>query len=151
MTEQEQKIIQAARKVLNNWLCPGITPDVSGDFAELEYAFKNYEPKTHELQAPSGTALEHYKMINLTDWVYFRREAARDFFAAILAGGAEQTDDNIEYIRTDAFMEKAERYLKNTLYDRVEIKVFGTLIPSVVSKKEFIDNFKNYMQDESEN
>ena len=100
MTEQEQKIIQAARKVLNNWLCPGITPDVSGDFAELEYAFKNYEPKTHELQAPSGTALEHYKMINLTDWVYFRREAARDFFAAILAGGAEQTDDNGNCFRT---------------------------------------------------
>ena len=59
------------------------------------------------------------------------------------------TSDNIEYIRTDAFMEKAEKYLKNTLYDRVEIKVFGTLIPSIVSKKEFIDNFKNYMQNEN--
>lgn len=49
------------------------------------------------------------------------------------------------------FLEKAERYLKYTLYDRVEIEVYGTLIPSIVNKKEFIDNFKNYMQDESEN
>ena len=62
----------------------------------------------------------------------------------------EAMQHNIEYIRMDAFMEKAERYLKNTLYDRVEIEVFGTLIPSIVSKKEFIDNFKNYMQNENE-
>lgn len=54
-----------------------------------------------------------------------------------------------EYVFMD-FLEKAERYLKYTLYDRVEIKVFGTLITSIVSKKEFIDNFKKYMQDESE-
>lgn len=49
------------------------------------------------------------------------------------------------------FLGKAERYLNYTLYDGVEIKVFGTLIPSIVSKKEFIDNFKNYIENESEN
>jgi hypothetical protein len=46
------------------------------------------------------------------------------------------------------FMEKAERYLQNTLYDRVEIEVYGTVIPNIIGKKGFIENFKNYMQDE---
>lgn len=46
------------------------------------------------------------------------------------------------------FLEKAERYLNYTLYSRVEIEVYGTLIPSITNKKEFINDFKNYMKDE---
>ena len=49
------------------------------------------------------------------------------------------------------FLEKAEGYLKNTLYDRVEICAYGTLIPSLVGKTDFIEQFKNYMKNESEN
>lgn len=47
------------------------------------------------------------------------------------------------------FMEKAERYLQYTLYDRVEIEVYGTLIPDIICKKGFIENFKNYMKKEA--
>lgn len=46
------------------------------------------------------------------------------------------------------FLKKAEGYLNYTLYDTVEIKVFGTLIPDIIDKKKFIGNFKNYMQNE---
>lgn len=59
---------------------------------------------------------------------------------------AEWKDEQYNEERKN-FLEKAERYLKNTLYDRVEIKVFGTLIPSIVSKKEFIDNFKKALDE----
>lgn len=54
----------------------------------------------------------------------------------------------VEYTRTDAFIEKVARFLENNLYDRVEIQVFGTLIPSLTSKKAFIDEFVNYMKGE---
>ena len=47
------------------------------------------------------------------------------------------------------FLEKAERYLQNTLYGRVEIEVYGTLIPDIICKKGFIENFKNYMKKEA--
>lgn len=57
-------------------------------------------------------------------------------------------DGNIEYIRTDAFIEKAARFLENKLYFRVEIQVSGTVIPSLTSKKVFIENFRKYMKGE---
>ena len=47
------------------------------------------------------------------------------------------------------FLEKAERYLNYTLYSRVEIEVYGTLIPDIICKKGFIENFKNYMKKEA--
>jgi hypothetical protein len=80
-------------------------------------------------------------------------------FVPIECGGGI-ADSNLEYRglyqegydqAIQDFLEKAERYLKYTLYDRVEIEVFGTLIPSIVNKKAFIEDFKNYMQNESEN
>lgn len=56
--------------------------------------------------------------------------------------------EHIEYIRTDAFIEKVERFLENELYFRVEIQVSGTVIPSLTSKKVFIENFRKYMKGE---
>ena len=53
---------------------------------------------------------------------------------------------HIEYIRKDAFIDKVARFLENKLYDRVEIQVFGTIIPSLTSKKAFIDEFRKYME-----
>ena len=55
--------------------------------------------------------------------------------------------DAEEYARADAFIEKMARFLENRLYDRVEIRGFGTVIPSLTSKKEFIEEFKNYMKE----
>jgi hypothetical protein len=54
-------------------------------------------------------------------------------------------DDDIEYVRTDAFIEKALKYLdenfyfKNSCY-RIECGVFD-------SKEEMLKDFKKYMED----
>lgn len=69
MNKQEQRIIQAARKVLDNWLYGEINTDVSGDFNELESAFKDYEN-------PSSMDF---------DWQSFRAEAAKDILCALIA------------------------------------------------------------------
>lgn len=61
---------------------------------------------------------------------------------------ARAKDSDIEYTRTDAFIEKAARYLNYKLYDRVEVVTFGTAIESITSKEEFIEDFKNYMKGE---
>lgn len=71
MNKQEQRIIDAARKVLDNWLYGEISADVSGDFNELEIAFKDYEN-------PSPMDF---------DWQSFRTEAAKDILCHTLSGG----------------------------------------------------------------
>lgn len=38
-----ERVVKAARRVLNNWLDGTDCPDVSGDFAELEYAIREYD------------------------------------------------------------------------------------------------------------
>ena len=58
------------------------------------------------------------------------------------------TNEDIEYTRTDAFIDKMARFLENNLYDRVEIQVLGTIIPSLTSKKAFIDDFRKYIKGE---
>lgn len=40
---RSERVIKAARRVLNNWLDGTDCPDVSGDFAELEYAIREYD------------------------------------------------------------------------------------------------------------
>ena len=57
-------------------------------------------------------------------------------------------EDYVEYTRTDAFIEKAANYLNYILYDRVEIKNPGKIIPSLCAKSEFIEDFKRYMKKE---
>ena len=63
-------------------------------------------------------------------------------------------DNDIEYTRTDAFIEKVARFLENKLYDRVEIQVWGTrapwgtIIPSLTTKKAFIEDIIKYMKGE---
>lgn len=52
--------------------------------------------------------------------------------------------ESIEYVRTDSFIEKVANYLNYILYDRVEINNPGTIIPSLLTKGEFIDDFKRW-------
>ena len=59
-------------------------------------------------------------------------------------------DNDIQYVRTDAFIEKMARFLEYKLNDRVEIRVAGTLIPSLTDKKTFIEDVKEYMKGEQE-
>ena len=40
---KSERVIKAARRVLNNWLDGTDCPDVSGDFVELEYAIREYD------------------------------------------------------------------------------------------------------------
>lgn len=51
-----ERVIKASRSVLNNWLDGTDCPDVSGDFAELEYAIREYdgEEKQKECVADSS-------------------------------------------------------------------------------------------------
>lgn len=61
---------------------------------------------------------------------------------------ARTKDSDIEYTRTDAFIEKVARFLEYKLNDRVEIRVWGTLIPSLTSKKALIKEVKEYIKGE---
>lgn len=60
----------------------------------------------------------------------------------------EAIQHDIEYIRKDAFIEKVINFLNYKLDDGVEIRVPGTIIPSLISKKEFIEEFTNYIKGE---
>ena len=53
---------------------------------------------------------------------------------------------DIEYVRKDAFIEKAANHLNYILYDRIEINNPGTIIPSLCTKGEFIEDFKKYVE-----
>ena len=55
---------------------------------------------------------------------------------------------DIEYTRTDAFIEKAANFLNYKLEDVVATRVPGTIIPHHVAKQEIIEDFKNYMKGE---
>jgi hypothetical protein len=68
MNKQEQRIIEAARQVLADWLGGDLTADVGGDFYELESAIKGYEK-------PSPIDF---------DWQSFRNQAAKDILCAML-------------------------------------------------------------------
>ena len=62
---------------------------------------------------------------------------------------ARAKDTDIEYIRTDAFIEKIENYLNSQLYDWVSITNPDQMShPNVIPKKDFIEDFKDYMKGE---
>ena len=61
----------------------------------------------------------------------------------------EKECSNIEYIRTDAFIEKVINFLNYKLDDVVATRVIGTIIPHHVAKQELIEDFRKYMEDES--
>jgi hypothetical protein len=58
-------------------------------------------------------------------------------------------DEDIEYIRTDAFIKKVEDYLNSQLYDWVNItNPDQRSCANIIPKKDFIENFRNYMKGE---
>jgi len=60
-----------------------------------------------------------------------------------------KSGEYLEYTRTDAFIEKAEDYLNSKLYDWVSItNPDQRSCTNVIPKKDFIDDFKNYMKGE---
>ena len=58
-------------------------------------------------------------------------------------------DHDIEYTRTDAFIDKIENYLNSKLYDWVSItNLDQRSYANVIPKKDFIEDFINYMKGE---
>ncbi len=55
-------------------------------------------------------------------------------------------ESDIEYTRTDAFIEKVVNFLNYKLDDIVAIRVPGTIIPHHVVKQELIEDFRKYMK-----
>ena len=57
-----------------------------------------------------------------------------------------ESDDEIEYTRTDALIDKVINFLNYKLDDVVNVRVPGTIIPHHVAKQEVIDELKNHMK-----
>lgn len=55
-------------------------------------------------------------------------------------------ETDIEYTRTDAFIEKVINYLNYKIDEIVAVRVPGTIIPHHVAKQELIEDFKKYME-----
>ncbi len=55
-------------------------------------------------------------------------------------------DADVEYTRTDAFIERMINFLNYKLDDVVVIRVPGTIIPYHTTKQELIDELKKYMK-----
>ena len=53
-------VIKAARRVLNNWLDGTDCPDVSGDFAELEYAIREYDGEEKQKEQKQDEAEQFF-------------------------------------------------------------------------------------------
>lgn len=59
------------------------------------------------------------------------------------------TNSDIEYTRTDAFIEKAVSYLNSKLYDWVQTtNPNQRSYANTIMKQDFIEGFKNYMKGE---
>ena len=62
---------------------------------------------------------------------------------------SKRSDENdIEYIRKDAFIENVINFLNYKLDDVVATRIPDTIIPHHVVKQDFINDFKNYMKEE---
>ena len=55
--------------------------------------------------------------------------------------------NDIEYTRTDAFIEKACEFLDGVIYDYIELKHANVDTFIDVDNKRFIDDFRNYMEE----
>lgn len=58
-----------------------------------------------------------------------------------------QSDSQIEYTRTDAFIEKVINFLNYKLDDIVVIQNPDSIIPQHIVKPELIEDFKKYIEE----
>lgn len=66
----------------------------------------------------------------------------------LMANKDNITKDGIEYTRTDAFIEKALKFLDGCIPDYIELKHANVDTFMDVDNKRFIKDFKNYMKGE---
>ncbi len=57
-------------------------------------------------------------------------------------------NNDIEYTRTNAFIDRIINFLNYKLDDIIAIRVPGTIIPHHIAKQELIDDLKKYMKEE---
>ena len=66
---------------------------------------------------------------------------------SILYGFTEKRkDDDIEYVRKDAFIEKALKFLDDRIPDYIELQHTNVDTFMYVHNKRFIEDFKNYIK-----
>jgi len=75
-------------------------------------------------------------------------DKSKMFFDDVWTEEPEPGQENIEYVRKDAFIEKAVSYLNSKLYDWVRIEYPNPSVsPELIIKQDFIEDFKNYMKE----
>lgn len=57
------------------------------------------------------------------------------------------TNEDVEYTRTDAFIEKVINFLNYKLDDVVAIRVPDTIIPHPIAKQELIEDLKKHIKE----
>lgn len=57
-------------------------------------------------------------------------------------------EEEVEYTRTDAFIERVINFLNYKLDDIVATRVPGTIIPHHIAKQELIEDLKKFMKGE---
>lgn len=67
--------------------------------------------------------------------------------AGVLYKGDRQQSDDIEYIRTDAFIEKALEFLDGCIPDYIDLEHANVDTFMNVDNKRFIEDFRNYMKE----
>lgn len=76
-------------------------------------------------------------------------DANEDWHRTYTAFTEKAKGDDIEYIRKDAFIEKAVDYLNSQLYDWVSItNPNQRSCANVIPKRDFIEDFRKYMKGE---
>lgn len=69
-------------------------------------------------------------------------DAAGELWSDALWFDTKVSDDSIEYVRKDAFIEKVINFLNYKLDNVGAIRVHGTIIPRPVAKQELIEDLK---------
>ena len=77
-------------------------------------------------------------------YIYFNHPYTVDYTKL----NKRRSEEEVEYTRTDAFIEKVINFLNYKLDDIVATRVPGTIIPHHVAKQDLIEEFKKYMKGE---
>lgn len=61
---------------------------------------------------------------------------------------SREKDPDVEYIRTDVFIERVINFLNYKLDDVVAARLPGTIIPHHIAKQELIEDFRKSMEEQ---
>lgn len=128
--EKTERVIKAARRVLNNWLDGTDCPDVSGDFAELEYAIRKYDGE--EMQKEQKP-----ERINITEMVakyrvtdeYVEGEYKGKPVNCMIRAYEKGIRDTLLKVKEQkpAWSEEDEKIRKDLIYDIERLPMQGVL------------------------